>query len=117
MNSTADIEYNIKAFAMSNQGKFRGYEANFSYSPESDVANAQVTVAEVGGATKWQMCIGASAQGATAKVGRNHARGVVERLYSNQSIHPSSSQTLHTVVTANHIHRGQSGSLQCRESY
>lgn len=87
MNSTADVEYNIKAFAMSNQKKSRGYEANFHYSPESDMANAQVTVSEVGEATKWQMCVGASAQGATAKVGTNHARGVVERLYSNRSIH------------------------------
>lgn len=98
MNRTANVEYNIKAFAMSNQMKFRGYEANFHYSPEADMANARVTVTEVGGSTKWQMCINASAQGATAKVGRNHARGVVERLYSN------SSQTLHAVVTTNHIH-------------
>lgn len=86
MNST-DIEYDIKAFAVSNQRKFRGYEANFHYLSESDMSNAQVTVSEVGGATKWQMCLDASTQGAAAKVGRNHAGGVVERLYSNQSIH------------------------------
>lgn len=97
MNSTADVEYNFKAFAISNQRKFRGYEANFRYSPESDMANAQVTVAEVGEATKWKMCVDASAQGATAKVGRNHASGVgvVERLYSNRSIHNAPASRKH----------------------
>lgn len=82
MNSTSDCEYNIKAFAMSKQEELRGYEANFRYSQESDVANAQVNVTEVGEATKWQMCVGASAQAATSKVGRNHGRGAFERLYS-----------------------------------